>query len=173
VINAATALTAVTIASKRGIKITNEGMITGLRNVKWPGRLEIIKRKNTIVIDGAHNVSSAEYLSDTLTSLFTEKSVLIFGALTDKDIVGMLRVLLPVALHLVLMKSDNPRACSTDDLAQHALNIGFTGTIAQADNASHALELADKLCSYNNLICATGSLTVVGEIRNALHLEPA
>jgi dihydrofolate synthase/folylpolyglutamate synthase len=172
VINAVTALTAIQIASKYGIIISFDKISKGIRSTMWPGRMEIVKYKDqTIVIDGAHNVSSASYLAETLKNLFPSKSViLIFGAFSDKDVEGMFEHLLPLSSRLILLKLDNPRAYNQEILYNFAKQTKYSGVIEKIDIAFDAIEHATNICTSEHIICATGSLSIVGDIRTALSI---
>ena len=70
VYNAALALTSVLILREKGlVQIRDEEIKAGLWNAKWPGRLEVIKRNPTILIDGAHNLQGISQLKKALTYL--------------------------------------------------------------------------------------------------------
>jgi dihydrofolate synthase/folylpolyglutamate synthase len=156
--------------------ITNEAIRAGLRLVNWPGRLEVVRRSPWwVVLDVAHNGASAERLRDALSSIFHPgKIILIFGALTDKDVPGMFRALLPITSHLILMEGISPRAFNTDQLAQMARETGYTGPLEAVSTATDALARAESLVQPGDLICATGSLaSVVSEVRANLGLAPA
>jgi dihydrofolate synthase / folylpolyglutamate synthase len=154
--------------------INDHALHTGLQLVNWPGRLEVIRRAPWLVLDVAHNGASADVLAATLQVDFNfEKLILIFGAFTDKDLPRMFGALLPITSHLILMQAINPRAFSTEQLAGSARNAGYSGPIDQIAPAQEALDHAVALAGPRDLICVTGSLSIVGEIRTILGLQPA
>ncbi len=177
VVNAAVALASLHHVRAAGIAVSERAMQAGLRLVNWPGRLEVVRRSPWLVLDVAHNAESAERLRDALTSIFLGKHpqgtmILVFGAFTDKDVQGMFSALLPITSHLIVMQPINPRAFSTDQLAEIARNAGYSGPLDQIPEAKEALKRAEFLAGPNDLICVTGSLSVVGEMRTALDLAP-
>jgi len=176
-INGAVALATLDHARKAGLNISAEAIHTGLRNVNWPGRLEVVRRSPWLVLDVAHNGASAERLQDALYGIFLSKKPesrlrLVFGASQDKDIRAIFRALLPITSHLILMQAKNPRAYHPDQLAAVAHEVGYKGLIDVRAEARAALECAEAAASEADLICATGSLFVVGEIRDVLGLVP-
>jgi dihydrofolate synthase / folylpolyglutamate synthase len=178
VVNAAVALATLEHARQADLKIatkvTEEALHTGLRLVNWPGRLEVIRRAPWLVMDVAHNADSAERLASALKAIFPyDKLIIIFGAFTDKDVQGMFNALLPLTSHLVLMQAINPRAFSADHLGEMAQNAGYYGPLELIPPADEALARAESLAGPRDLICVTGSLSIVGEIRNLLQLTPA
>ncbi len=157
-----------------GTRITEEAIETGLRLADWPGRLEVVRRSPWLVLDAAHNRASAEQVSKALTSIFEfDRLILVFGAFTDKDVMGMFDVLLPITSHLVLMQPVSPRAFTTERLASIARSSGYTGPLDLIPAARDALACAEGLAGPGDLICATGSVSLVGEMRSVLRLTPA
>ncbi|MDW8300122.1 MAG: folylpolyglutamate synthase/dihydrofolate synthase family protein [Anaerolineae bacterium] len=173
-LNGAVALATLDHVRKAGIPISEQALRIGLAQVNWAGRLEVVRRAPYLVLDAAHNAASAERLRDSLQHIFLSgaerRLILIFGAFTDKDVLGMFRALLPITDQLILMQPISPRAFSTDQLAELARQVGYAGTLYSCPAAREALERAEQLASPSDVICATGSLSVVGELRSVLGL---
>jgi dihydrofolate synthase / folylpolyglutamate synthase len=177
-LNAAVALAALRHVQAAGIEISERALDAGLRAVNWPARMEVVRRSPWLVLDVAHNAESALRLREALTGIFPVlpkgKIVLVFGASSDKDVSGMFRELLPLASHLILTQAMSPRAFSTDQLTELARLSGYEGEIDALPDATDAIHFAQSLVKEpNDLICVTGSLFVVGEMRNVLGLSPA
>lgn len=176
-LNAAVALATLRQAQQAGFTIGEQAIVQGLRRVNWPGRLEVVRRSPWLVLDVAHNAESARWLREALTTRFpvlpSNKIVLIFGALSDKDVNGMFRELLPITAHLLLLQAINPRAFTTEQLMQLAREAGYDGPITAMTSAQEALDAAEALVSDKDLIGVTGSLMIVGEMRTVLGLAPA
>ncbi len=173
VINATVALATLDHVRAAGFSISDEAIHAGLRSVNWPGRLEIVQRDPWMILDVAHNAESATRLVEALTTVFpNQKWTLIFGAFTDKDLDGMFRALLPITENLILMKALNPRAFDTEELADKAHAMGFSGHIEAIPAAEHALARARELAGTHGHIAVTGSLSIVGEMRDILGLQP-
>jgi dihydrofolate synthase / folylpolyglutamate synthase len=144
----------------------------GLSAVSWPGRIEIVAESPTIVLDGAHNGESAERLVGALRESFRfDRLIFVLGILRDKDARAMLRWLVPAADEIVATRSASPRSLEPSELANLATNHGVNARIAP--DVADALSQARKLAGDGDLICVTGSLTVVGEARALLHPQPA
>ena len=133
--------------------------------VEWPGRLEVLGRHPWVIVDGAHNGDSMQKLRRALDELFPHKrTVLLFGASADKDIDSMLEAILPAVDHVLITQAHHPRAVAPAMLLQRIAARGKSATIVPMDQAlEHALHLAQE----NDLICATGSLFVVADLRLA------
>jgi dihydrofolate synthase/folylpolyglutamate synthase len=176
-LNGAVALATLDQARRAGLPLDGRALRAGLAQVNWAGRLEVVRRAPYLLLDAAHNAASAERLRDSLHSAFLSapdrRLLLIFGAFADKDVMGMFRALLPLTNHLILMQPISPRAFSTDQLADLARQAGYTGALHSCPSATEALAYAESLAAPTDVICATGSLSVVGEFRSVLGLPPA
>ncbi|MBN1285654.1 MAG: bifunctional folylpolyglutamate synthase/dihydrofolate synthase [Anaerolineae bacterium] len=174
VINGTVALAALDQVARQGLDIGGAGAAqAGLRQVEWPGRLEVIQREPRVVLDAAHNAESACRLRDALRDLFPHKRLfLIYGASVDKNITGMFEALLPMIHHLILTQAVHPRAHEPSDLAELACAVDPTVETSCIGVVAKAVEHALSLAGPDDLICVTGSLFVVGEVRDMYGLPP-
>jgi dihydrofolate synthase/folylpolyglutamate synthase len=162
--NAALALAAAELITAKGIKVTAEAMITGVASATWEGRLEILQKMPTVIVDGAHNLSAVAVLCDELRQRNSlTRNILIFGVLRDKNYRLMLKKLLPFFQHIIFTRPKTERAVDVDLLMNMAQEYGhFSEAI---ENCREALKRALSLAGNKDLICATGSLYLVGEIK--------
>jgi len=166
VVNATTVLAAMGQLQHQGLRIPAESIREGLRQVEWPGRLEVLGQRPWVVVDGAHNRASAQELRRALEEIFPHRRLfLIFATYRDKDISGMLEVLLPLADEVTVTQFDSPRAATAAQLEECARDMGAHAT--SADNVSQALARARERATTEDLICVTGSVRFVGEARMA------
>lgn len=166
-INAATAVGALEILSFHGFNISSEYIYSGLEKVRWPARVEVIRRNPTIVLDVAHNAASAKALRDAIESNFTyEKLIIIIGVAIHKDIKGMGQYLCPIADKFILTKADSPRAMSPEDIKSELAGICDDAVITH--DVKSALEKAQAIAGPRDLICITGSLYIAGEVMQIL-----
>ena len=165
--NAATTVAAADILRERGCGwVTPEAVRTGLAQVEWPGRMEVLSEDPLVVVDCAHNPYSIESLVRSLRIWFPEtRWVAIFGASSDKDVDGMLRTLLPFSEHVVVTRSYHPRAMVPYALADKCVDLGSGAEIAV--NPLRALEQAKRHLQPGWGILATGSVFLVSEVREA------
>jgi dihydrofolate synthase/folylpolyglutamate synthase len=164
VINATTAFGAMEVLEDLGHRVSTEAMINGVREVDWPGRLEMISSSPKVVLDGAHNPAGALVLKESLEEEFHyEHLVLLIGIMKDKDIQSMLHLLAPLADHIILTKPHTDRA-TPPSLLKRAL--GPNGKKAEvAEDFKKAIERGLSLTEKEDLLCITGSLYTVGEAR--------
>src|SRR5262245_19729871 len=94
--NLALAAAAVERLEEQGWAIPTAAVASGLAQLRWPGRIEILGRAPTVIVDAAHNWEAIAALLRTLEESFpARRRILVFAATRDKDVSGMLRQLLP------------------------------------------------------------------------------
>jgi len=161
--NAATAVAATEALAERGARIAAETMSRGIASVNWPGRLQILRQKPWIIVDGAHNGDSMQRLVAAIGQYFTfEKAIVIFGASSDKNIAGMVNELSSFPGKVIVTRSHHPRAVAVERLTEEFSRQDVIFEVA-ADVES-AMERALSLAGPADLICATGSLFLVAEV---------
>ena len=152
--------------------VTPAAIARGLAAAWWPGRFEIVREAPTVVLDGAHNGSSAEALAAALRQRFGRRPVhLIVGLNADKDAGATLRPLLAIVRRVTVTASSAPRARAADDLLPTCRSLGDVPMVS-APNVARALKAALASTRPNEVICVTGSLALAGEARSALGLRP-
>ena len=170
-VNAAAAVRAVEVLRKRGFSISDRAVREGLKASDWPGRMEIFKRAIAggadLLLDGAHNPASMEALVRNLESLYPRRAhLVIFGTSRDKNSFQMLKTLGTLFKNVILCRNPNPRSQEIEILISHA-RPWFQG-IFPAAHVSEALELAGRLSRPRDLVAATGSFYLIGEIRKKI-----
>ncbi len=161
--NATNAIAALDIMHQRGFHIPIEAVHEGLRSVCWPGRMEILSREPLVIVDGAHNSYSAQVLCRALEEWFSDQRwTLIFGASADKDIAGMLKVLLPISEYTIVTRSDHPRAASPVELADVVAAVG--GGAEVSVNVRKSLRRGLALMDPSSGLLVTGSTHLVADV---------
>lgn len=135
--NAAVALACLDVLTEQGLAVAREAVVRGFAGLHWPARVEILGESPWLVVDGAHNVASAEALSEALRTCFPPtRRTLIFGTTRDKDLRGQLRALLPCFEAVVATRYvENPRSIPPEDVARAVLEIDGRSTWIAADPA--------------------------------------
>jgi dihydrofolate synthase/folylpolyglutamate synthase len=161
--NAATAYAALRTS---GIPISDEAIQGGFSQVKWHARFEVLRRDPPVVIDSAHNRDSAFRLRQTLDEYFPEVPViLVFCALEDKDISGMLEELKPRLEKVVATRADHPRAPSAEWVAEQVKDAGIPVEVVTP--VASALERALELAGDQKIVLSAGSVAFAGEVSAA------
>jgi dihydrofolate synthase / folylpolyglutamate synthase len=141
----------------------------GLGSVSWPGRLEMIREKPPILIDGAHNPPAATVLAAHLGKLLGAKYqrvIMVAGVMADKDIRGILGPLLPLAAEIIFAAPAYGRAASAEKLQSFATDLGYASKTA--GSVAGALTMAEGLYVPGDLIVVTGSFYTIGEAKEAI-----
>ena len=151
----------------------------GLATVTSPGRLEVLRRSPTILVDAAHNPHGARALAAALEDSFDFTSLVgVVGVLGDKDAVGILEALEPCLDRIVITQPMSPRAMDADALAVLAREVFTDDRVfvepALPDALERATELAEEAGEYGGTgVLVTGSVVLVGDARRALGGEPS
>jgi dihydrofolate synthase/folylpolyglutamate synthase len=185
-VNAAVALSAARTLTKRGIPVDRQALSRGFANVKWPGRLEIVKRDPLVVVDGAHNADSMSKLSQAMYDLFhRRKLIVVLGTMKDKDIEGIVdelgtgsgSVLGPRVEKVIVTRSQSPRAADPTAVAGMAKGQGLYVEIIE--NVPEALATAVRVAraagrgdEEDPMVLVTGSLAIVAEARQHYGMAP-
>jgi dihydrofolate synthase / folylpolyglutamate synthase len=165
--NAACALALLEAAAPQGIVITSEAARTGLQAVSWAGRLEVVDRRPTILLDGAHNPAAATALADFLTRADrlhpSRPVILVLGMMRDKDHRGFVEPLKSLVDEVVLTQADLPRSATAQELQSSLGDLLPHPHVMPS--LSDAMALARQLATPDGLVCVTGSLMLVGECK--------
>ena len=162
--NAAVAIHLAELLRETGFDIPHAAILSGLKTVQHPGRLELIQHEPAFLIDGAHNPAGAESLRAYLDEFAHRPLTLVFGAMRDKQLEQIGEILFPVADLLVLTTVDNPRSATSEMLEPIAHRFA-RGKILKGENSATALHIALEHTSRDGMICIAGSLYLVGELR--------
>jgi dihydrofolate synthase/folylpolyglutamate synthase len=169
IINVAVALRLAESLRGRGFEISKANIVKGIETARHPGRLELHAGHPSLLFDGAHNPSGAQALRDYLDKFVKVPLTLVFGAMNDKRLEEIAAILFPIADQLILTSPDNPRAAAIDKLQDVAESILDHQKIISTRSGSDALQKAREFTPANGLICVTGSLYLVGEIKSILN----
>jgi dihydrofolate synthase/folylpolyglutamate synthase len=135
--------------------------------VRAPGRVEVLRRRPLVVVDGAHNPDAAEALTRALGESFRwDRLVMVLGMLGDKDLGGVADILVPAADEVVVTRPRAVRAAPVDRLAKEAERAG--GVVHTAAAVEGAVARALELASDGDAVVVTGSFYTVAEAREAL-----
>ncbi len=168
--NAATAVAALEVLAEKGLGISRDSIAEGLAQVSWPGRLQILSHHPLLVVDGAHNSDSARRLRQSLERYFEfEQAILVIGASLDKDVASVVSELVPLFDEVIATRTCHPRAMAPSLVVAEFGNHGIEARVVE--DVPEALLMALDIAGVRDLICATGSLFVVGEIIEAVN-EP-
>lgn len=149
-----------------------EAVVQGIRDVRWAGRFQVLAANPAVVVDGAHNPYSAKRLVEAVRQYVAPRRTwLVFGCSSDKDLVGMINELSPLAHRAFVCASRHPRAVPLDQL-----QAAFHQAGVQVDARKDVTEAISEACSQadnHDLVLVTGSLFVVAEaLESWFGIEP-
>jgi dihydrofolate synthase/folylpolyglutamate synthase len=162
--NAGCAVAALGVLREAGLHLPETAVAEGLRNVRWPARVEVVSTSPTVVLDTAHNVPSAEALVESLRELaIPGRKRIVFAVSNDKQYPQMLGILATYFEEFHLTQyGNNPRCVPPDTLAPlipPGRIVHLHATAAEAWNAARAA------CRPEDLVCVTGSVFLAGELQ--------
>lgn len=161
--NAAVAVAAACLLERLGFSIPGDAIPLGLGKVQWPGRMQVLRERPRVVVDGAHNGDSARCLAQALReSCAFERLVLVLGMTDGKDVAALAGELAPMADTIITTRSSHSRALEPAALHNQLAALGYPAQLAPDPEA--ALALALRQAEPNDLVCVTGSLFLVGEV---------
>ncbi len=145
----------------------------GLATVESPGRLEIVRRSPTVLVDAAHNPAGARALRDAMAESFTFARVVgVVAVMKDKDAAEILEVLETVLDEVVVTRTTSPRAMSPRQLGEIASEIFGEDRVTVVDDLPDALDraagMADADGGLSGGVLATGSVVTAAEVRMLL-----
>ncbi len=142
--------------------------------VSSPGRLEVVRRSPTVLLDGAHNAAGAKALAAALTDAFAFESIVaVVAVLADKDATGLLSELEPVVDSVVVTTNGSPRAMTADALAAVAVEVFGPDRVEVTGRLDDAIDVAVATAESETRlggagVVVTGSIVTVGEARHLL-----
>jgi len=163
---------AVELRNEYGYNITNAAIEAGIATTSWPGRLEFLPPD--LLLDVAHNPAGAWTLRAAISTLLESRPrTLLFSCLRDKDLREMAQILFPLfdskggrpRDHIVFAPIQNARAASVEELLSAARALDIPASVGASP--AEALALARGLTPAGGLIVATGSVYLVGAVREA------
>lgn len=150
-----------------GWKISEQNIYDGIRDVRWPGRFDIVCRKPLFIIDGGHNPQCIEALVKNIQDYLAGKKVIaLTGVLADKDYADMYKPVMPLVDRFVCITPPNPRKLEAEQLARY---LRQAGAQAQAsESILGGVKKAMDLAGEDGVVLCFGSLYSIGGIRDAL-----
>jgi dihydrofolate synthase/folylpolyglutamate synthase len=171
--NVATAIAAVEAFLGGGEQALDVDVLrAGLAAVRSPGRLEVVRRSPTVIVDAAHNPHGAQALRAALADSFMfTRTIGVLAILADKDATEMLEILEPALDEVVVSRTTSPRAMAPAELGKLAAEVFGEHRVHVVADLPDALDLAAQLADEGGVgggVIATGSVTTAAEVRMLL-----
>ena len=168
--NAVAAAAAAWKLKELGMPVSHGPLVKAIQEVRWPGRLELMDFTPTLLLDGAHNPGAARQLAEFLYEDVRPRKVhLIYSSTRDKNVAEISDILFPLAEKVYLTQASVSRAIPPQELLELVKNRPAWFTLE--GDPSRALEAARRESGPRDVILATGSLFLVGDICKVLRAE--
>ena len=165
--NASVVLSIVDTLKIIGWNINEQNIRDGMKDVKWPGRFDVVSHSPLFIIDGGHNPQCIEALVKNVEDYLHDRKVIaLTGVPADKDYADMYVPIMPFVNQFVCITPPNPRKLEAAELAKYLRTKGANavGSDSIMDGVKTALELAGS----DGVVLCFGSLYSIGSIRDAL-----
>ncbi|WP_371784013.1 bifunctional folylpolyglutamate synthase/dihydrofolate synthase [Streptosporangium subroseum] len=177
--NAACALAAVEALTGGDDPLDSELVRQAFLQMRSPGRLEVVRRGPTVLVDAAHNPAGMRATLDAVQESFDfAKLIGVVAVSEDKDVEGMLDLLEPLMDEIVVTRNSSPRSMDVDDLAALAEEIFGMDRVHQVERMDGAIDraigLVDSLGEFSGAgVLITGSVVTAGDARLLLRADEA
>ena len=165
--NAAVAVRLLEELHASGLPVPGDAILDGLTKTRWRGRLELVRvdQRRSVVLDAAHNVAAATALARYLKEVWPTGVPLVFAALRDKDVSGMVQALGSSVTEVICAPLTSKRALAPDELVARVRQARADLPTSVARSPRAALEMAWR---RSDVICAAGSVYLVGQLIETL-----
>jgi dihydrofolate synthase/folylpolyglutamate synthase len=164
--NAAVAIVTALELSQRWRHLYRREILRGIRETRWPGRLEVVSRRPLVVLDGAHNEAGAGVLRSYARDYLPRPRSLVLGIMRDKDIGKVTSLLFPLAKTIFLTTFPYGRAATPEEILSRAPKRS-KGICIEPD-PERAVLRALELTPPQGSVLVTGSLFLVGELKKRI-----
>lgn len=148
------------IENSKKTSITKTDIEAGIKNSRWPGRMDIIRKDPVVMVDGAHNPQAANALRVSLKELGVKEPTLLLGMLSDKDAFTFLRIMREISGKVIFTAPDEPyRAIPPDKL-----NAISGGIFKDPKIISDPIQAYEAAKSNSDFVVVAGSLYLAGTV---------
>jgi len=138
-----------------------------------PGRMETLGAEPLLMVDGAHNTDAVDVLVESLFEEFPSKRWhVVFGVMGDKNVEAMVERLAVVAHGFVVTAAASKRAVIPEKLARRVAAVSDL-PVLEAGTVDDAIAIARRKAGPDGAVLVTGSLYLVGEVRDLLTVDTA
>ena len=164
--NAAVAIAAVETFLGNGTQPLGDPLAEGIATASSPGRLQIIGTEPTVLVDAAHNPAGAAALAESIGTYFTFSEVcVVIGVLDEKDGLGIVAALAPIATRFHVTQSTSSRAIPAEELGDTVASVTDEHSVLRFDEFAEAIAEAREWATdgVDRAVLVTGSITLVGD----------
>jgi len=153
------------LVETRAVDAEPDVWFKGVEAVSWPGRLQLLRDRPPVILDGAHNPHAAEVLADFIRRLLKPRPVgMVFGMCADKDVAGFLGRVAPLLDRLWVVPVPDERNMPLERVLTAARMAGLDGKTVTAELAPAYDEAVAWAESAGGAVCVAGSLFLAGAV---------
>ncbi len=162
--NAAYAITSFILYLEKIKKEINPEIINkSLKKINWIGRMQILRKKPLVLIDGAHNEEAIKCLSQNLKELFPDKRIyFVMAILRDKNLRSIIKDICDVSYKIYISKNKSTRAAEIEDQVKFVQQNHNNYEIIS--NVVKATQKAISEAQEEDVIVISGSLYTISEV---------
>lgn len=165
--NSCTAIEAIKALERFNIKVSDEAIKSGIEASVMPARMELLRKKPIIILDGGHNEGCAEALALFIEKHLKNKRIIMLSSLmADKAYGSYLKKVVPYCETFIATKACVPRALSSNELMRCAGE--FCKNCYDIPEPAKAVKAAVNITRPEDALIICGSFYLAGEIRNYL-----
>ncbi len=165
--NTCTAIEAVRSLKRLAVDISEAAIIRGIESSLMPARLELIKKRPVVLLDGGHNEGCAFALADFIRKHLSDRRiVMVASMMSDKDYLSYLSIVAPLADTFIATRVDMPRALSSAELMKNASE--FCKNCHDISEPAKAITAAKNIITQDDALIVCGSFYLAGAIRDDL-----
>ncbi len=165
--NAITAIEAVMAASAFGFNAGDSAIIEGIAASAMPARLEVLRKKPLVILDGGHNEGCGRALADYIKAYLPGKRIVaLCSMMADKDYPRYLQLTAPLFETFIASKASVPRALGAEELKAEASK--YCKNAFSVADPLHALKFAESIVEENDVLLVCGSFYFAADIREDL-----
>lgn len=158
------------LASLGRLEWTPNILREGLSQVRWPGRLELLREEPPLILDCAHNPQGMKVFLEWCQTMFKKRKLgILFACMGDKDVDGLLRAVAESAERVWLCRLPGSRACAPEVLAERFSVLGIATEIG--DFSELLMKSEDWQKQTDGVVGVAGSIVLAGICLQSLNLD--
>ncbi|NLJ41773.1 MAG: hypothetical protein GX352_09245 [Clostridiales bacterium] len=145
-------------------KLNSDTIAKSLRKITWPGRLEIISRTPTVILDGCINKECSRYVTEVVKEITDKPIISIVGIPDDKDYIGVIQRISSISKKIILTKTKNRNLKFTDNQYGEIRRV-MDENIHSTQTIDEAMDMAMSFAEADDIICIMGTISLVKETK--------
>ena len=133
-----------------------------MKNLHWPGRLEIVREEPLTLLDGCIGVESLAYIENVLKNFGCDDVVLVVGIPEDKNYLGVIKKGLTFSKKVILTHAKNDYLKFSKDQVEKAKKLG---DVDFRESVGEAIELGEESLEKGSLLLLLGTQSFIKDVK--------